>query len=338
MAGKRLRHRCPGMRTEKTVTAAANLITTAAPPVTQARKEYPVIPAFEDPDLKRDIEQLEEKREVLQQIIEIAKAIENMQDSLDSVLVLGVPSKDMPECAMATYDSISHNLKSLPVTKLQEYLFNLERIIKNQLNRILGYAGVDFDSDEGIEILTLAEQGTTQSPLDLLEDFRRTAQTTVSLRVLLRKRGVPTPGAQLPVPKDVIEQQLGSLKKHEEKQRGRIRNKIGEMRNDLQSMIDNPAYPDAIKQALRDADTALQADAAALERGEPLNTLGFIADAEEIVVMEAAAPPIEEPEEIVITQVAAEPAAATGKRGLKEKAGAWLNSSWDVSWDDLEQK
>ncbi|MCB1800990.1 MAG: hypothetical protein KDI82_04805 [Gammaproteobacteria bacterium] len=298
-----------------------------------------MIPAFEDPDLKRDIERLEEKREVLQQVIEIAKAIENMQDSLDSVLVLGVPSKDMPECAMATYDSISENLKSLPVAKLKEYLENLERIVRNQLGRILGYAGVDFDSEEGIEILTIAEEGSTQSPLDLLEDFRRTAQTTVSLRVLLRKRGVPTPGAQLPVPKDVIEQQLGALHEHEQKQRARIGDKIGEMRADLATMIANPAYPDAIKQALRDADAALRADADALTRGEPLNSLGFIAEAEEIVVMEAAAPVAEEPEEIVIADVPAQAAVPTAqKRGFKEKAGAWLNSSWDVSWDDLDQK
>ena len=295
-----------------------------------------MIPTFDDPDLKNDIQCLEEKREVLQQIIEIAKAIENMQESLDSVLVLGLPSRDMPASAMATFDSISESLKSLPVNKLTEYLNNLERLVKSQLNRVLGYAGVDFERDEGIEFLTISDGENGQSPVDLLEDFSRTAQTTVSLRVLLRKRGVPTPGAEIEVPRLQIEQKLGELQQHEERQRARIGDKVVEIRDDVRAMIDNPNYPDAMKQMLRGVEANLSADLRQIENGAPIAGLSFVADEGDEILAVDAAPEVEETEEIVLAGPAPEPEAEDHSSGLAARASACLNSPWDVSWDDIE--
>lgn len=288
-----------------------------------------MIPAFDNPDLTSDIAKIEEKREVLQQVIDIARAIENMQESLDSVLTLGLPSQDMPAHAMALYETVSENLKSLPVNKIKEYQENLEKIVRNQLNTILGYAGVDFDSDEDVEVLTLSSGSTGQTALDLLEDFRRTAQTTVSLRVLLRKRGVATPGAQLSVPKTVIENQLAELKVQEQQQRKKVEHKIEEMRNDIQVMIENPAYPENMKTMLRGVQQNLTADIDRLQKGAPLNRLSLVVDTEEIV----ASGVVEEAEEIEIHGVEEE-----GKKaGLTHLASRWLNSPWDVSWDDVKQ-
>lgn len=287
-----------------------------------------MIPALDDPELQRDVANIQEKREVLQQIIDIAKAIENMQDSLDSVLVLGVPSKDMPDCAMEMYGTVSEALKSLPVNKLKEYQENLERLVKSKLDTILKYAGADFESDDSIESLTLSSDDEAQSPLELLEDFKRTAQTTVSLRVLLRKRGVATPGAKLPVPKDVIAGQLEHLKVQEQQQRTKIKGKIEEMQEDVQKMIDNPSYPQGMKDMLEGVQANLSNDIERLAAGAPLGNLSFVVDAEEIV----AAGVEDEVEEIEITDVAPD----DGNVGLADAASRWLNSPWDVSWDDVK--
>ena len=288
-----------------------------------------MIPALDDPELQRDVANIQEKREVLQQIIDIAKAIENMQDSLDSVLVLGVASKEMPECAMEMYGTVSEALKSLPVNKLKEYQQNLERLVKSQLNSILQYAGADLETDEGIEMLTLSSETESQSPMDLLEDFKRTAQTTVSLRVLLRKRGVATPAATLPVPKEVITGQLEHLKVQEQQQRDKVKDKIEEMQDDIRKMIDNPSYPQGMKDMLEGVQANLAEDIDRLASGAPLGKLSFVVDAEEIV----AAGVEDEVEEIEIKDVAPDDA----KVGLADAASRWLNSPWDVSWEDAKQ-
>jgi hypothetical protein len=284
-----------------------------------------------DSQLREDISAIQQKRRVLQQIVEIAQAIEHMQESLDSVLILGVASKDLPEGALDLYSSLSENLRNLPVNKVKEYLLNLERIIKTQLEKILQFSGIDFASDEAIEVLYLSSDETEQNPLQLLEEFKRTAQTAVSLRVLLRKRGVPTPGAPLPVPAEVIHQQLQQLDVQEQQQRGRIEHKILEMQEDLGRMLDNPAYPEAMKQLLREVRNNLDLDLQNLTKGAPLSALSFVTDADELTGLQEEQPEIEE-----ITLEA--PSEMPAKTGFSVAARRWLDSPWDVSWDQAKQE
>ncbi|MCU7854945.1 MAG: hypothetical protein KZQ79_04505, partial [Candidatus Thiodiazotropha sp. (ex Lucinoma borealis)] len=84
--------------------------------------------------MQADISALESKRLILQQIVDITKAMESMQDSLNAVLVLGVASKDIPEDALNLYSSLSDSLRNLPVNKIKVYFNNLELIIKSQLD------------------------------------------------------------------------------------------------------------------------------------------------------------------------------------------------------------
>ncbi|MES9981698.1 MAG: hypothetical protein ABW107_23550, partial [Candidatus Thiodiazotropha sp. 6PLUC5] len=88
-------------------------------------------------NMQNDIAKLEDKRRILQQIVEITNAIEGMQESLSSVLVLGVPSKDLPESALNLFSSLSESLRNLPVKQIQVYFNNLETLIKSQLEKIL---------------------------------------------------------------------------------------------------------------------------------------------------------------------------------------------------------
>jgi DNA-binding transcriptional MerR regulator len=279
--------------------------------------------------LQKDISAIEEKRRVLEQIVEIAKSIEHMQNSLDSVLILGVASKEMPEGALDLYSSLSENLRNLPVNKIKEYLVNLERIIKNQLEKILHFSGIDFASDEAIEILYLASDDSEQSPIQLLEEFKRTAQTAVSLRVLLRKRGVATPGSGLPVPAEMIHQQIENLDVQEQQQRGRIKHKIVEMQDDIGRMIDNPGYPDSMKQLLQEVRANLDNDLQNIDKGAPLSALSFVSDADELSGLQESPA-----EEISLPTQPLE----TDKAGFSAAASRWLNSPWDVSWNQLKKQ
>jgi hypothetical protein len=284
--------------------------------------------------LKQDVTALEQKRQILEQIVDITRAIESMQESLNAVLVMGVASKELPEEALKLYSSISGSLRNLPINRVKEYHANLELIVRKQLNTILNYSGIDFSSDEEVEFITLSSDDDAQSPVEMLNAFKRTAQTAVSLRVLLRKRGVQTPGSALPASADILKQHLSHLDKQESQQRGRIKNQIEGMREDILRMIDNPSYPDAMKAMLHDVAGNLDKDLLLLERGFPVDRLSFVAESETIQVTDPAE---REVEEITIEGVA--PAdELVSQSGFSNAAMRWLNSPWDVSWEDVQQK
>lgn len=279
--------------------------------------------------LQADIANIEEKRRVLEQIMDIARAIEDMQSGLDSVLVLGAASADMPEEALDLYSTVSDNLRGLPINKIKDYLQNLERVIKAQLNQILQYTGLDFDAESTAAILKDPDTGAGKSPLQLLDDFKRTAQTTVSLRVLLRKRGVATSGSPMPVSEQVIRRQMEHLEVQEQQQRKKVKSKIREMQQDLDLMINNPAYPHAMKQILKEVHGNLDLDLKALAGGAALQSLSFVADADELTGLD---------EETGIEEIeAAPPPGAEREVGLSAAASRWLNSPWDVSWQESKQ-
>lgn len=290
----------------------------------------------ETPDkttLRNDIANIEEKRQVLEQIVTITRAIEHMQEGLNSVLVLGVSSADMPQEALHLYSTVSDNLRSLPITKIKEYLRNLEKLVKAQLEKILRFAGVDFNAESSADLLQAADANTQKTPLQLLEDFKRTAQTTVSLRVLLRKRGVATAGSVLPVSKKLIREQMEYLQVQETQQRRKAKLKIVEMQEDIARMIDNPAYPDAMKQMLAEVQHNLRLDVQALAAGAPLGSLSFVADADELTGLGQAR------EDMEIEEIEAAPAPGAEREvGFSEAASRWLNSPWDVSWDKIKHQ
>jgi DNA-binding FrmR family transcriptional regulator len=283
--------------------------------------------------LKQDVAGLEKKRQILEQIVAITRAIESMQESLNAVLVMGVASKDLPEDALKLYSSLCGSMRNLPVNRIKAYYANLEILVKKQLNRVLNYSGIDFNDDDQVEFITLSSESHEQSPVELLDAFKRTAQTAVSLRVLLRKRGVQTPGSVLPANAKTLKQHLSHLEAHEQVQRRRIKEKIEEMKEDVTRMIDNPACPEGMKTMLRDVVGNLDQDLQLLQRGAPVDRLSFVAETEEIVGTDTGEMVVEE---ITVEEIPA--VDAPDKGGFSETAIRWLNSPWDVSWDDAKEK
>jgi hypothetical protein len=266
-----------------------------APETISVRATYSIMPAStQNQDLKQDVSALERKRRTLEQIGDIIRAIETMQESLNAVLVMGVASKDLPEEALDFSSSLSRSRSNLPINRIKDYYANLEIIVKKQLNRILNYSDIDFSSDEDVEFITLSSEADAQSPVELLHAFKRTAQTAVSLRVLLCKRGVATPASVLPATAEVLQQHLTHLNQQEEIQRGRIKHQIKEMQADIVRMIENPGCPDAMKVMLRDMAGNLDKDLQLLVRGERMDRLSFVAGTEEILAADTESILVEE--------------------------------------------
>jgi hypothetical protein len=281
------------------------------------------------PRLREDIAAIQEKRRLLEQILDVSKAIAHMQDSLDSVLILGLASKDLPEGALGLYSALSVSLRNLPVNQIKEYLVNLEMIIKSQLETILQYAKIDFGSDEAVNILYRASDAAEQIPIQLLEEFKRTVQTTLSLRVLLRKRGVATPGSPLAVPAEVIQQQLEQLDVQEQHQRDKIQHEIVETRDNINRILDNPDYPENMKLRLRDVGVKLDKDLLSLEKGASLNALSFVTNTNKLTRLEELTEAALNPSDQPVT---------SNKLSFTQAASRWLNSPWNVTWSQIKKE
>lgn len=284
----------------------------------------------QDSALQHDIAAIEDKRRILEQIVNIAQTIEHMQVSLESVLILGVPSKDLPEEALNLYSSISENLRNLPVNKIKEYLKNLEAIIRRQLEKILHFSGTDLSANDSVELLFLSSDGSEQTPLEMLEEFKRTAQTAISLRVLLRRRGVASAGSPLPVAREKIKQQIALLEVEEKKQRSSVRQKVSEMKDDIAKMIENPTYPEGLKQILHGVMKNLDKDLKSIDKGHKLSSLSFVTDAGEITDIQEM--PSDEPAPGETEQEQEQ------ETSLAKSARLWLNTPWDVTWEEVKQR
>lgn len=288
-------------------------------------------PSAIDLELQADISAIDEKRNYLKQIIDITKALECMQESLNAVLILGVSSKELPREAVNLFSALSDNMRNLPVKKIKQYQENLEKIIKAQLKKIMGFSGVDLESDEAAEVIFLSSDASEPSPLELLEEFKKTAQTAVSLRVLLKNRGVSTPGTTIPVAKEEIHKHLKHLDNQEKQQREKIKTKVREMQADMDRMIDNPNYPDAMKQTFLNVKNNLEHDLKHIESGGNLQELSFVAETTEIIDSDFALP-----EEAAGEQ--SPPESRKKQSGFLDTTDRWLNSSWDTSWDQAKKE
>lgn len=278
--------------------------------------------------LKEDIEVIESKRQLLEQLVAVTQAIEQMQESLQAVLILGASSKEISEHALNFYNRTSNSFKNLPVTKLQEYHQNLDAVIRSQLKSILHFSDITCCSSEAVEVLHIAYGEENENPLLMIEEFKRTAQTAVSLKILLRKRGVPTAGTVLPMLKEKISEQLKLLQQREQEQRGKIMSVVKEMHDDVERMIANPAYPKGMQAMLMDVREKLEKDIKSLEAGLPLDKLSFVIESHELTALQDRSEQ---------TENDAPPAAIeTKEMSFSEAADRWLNSSWDVAWKDIK--
>lgn len=243
-----------------------------------------MMPVSADHQLQnQDLSDLERRRLILNRIVDIARAIESMRESLQAVLLMGLASNDLSKQAPRGYDAFSDTMHTLSSGEVSEHHTNLELIVNMQLNRILSYSSIDFSSAEGGEFIKRSHKSDPQSPLKLLNAFKRTAQTAVSLRMLLHKRGVPTPGSVLSASNEELKRHLTHLARQLADQRGRITRQIKLVEAEIVRVIDNRYIAGAIKRMLHEEATNLNQDRRLLAEGGSIACLSFIAASDESV-------------------------------------------------------
>ncbi len=221
------------------------------------------------------IDAIREKQRLLKRVIIITRALERMQDSLKSVLILGQPSTDIPDGMLKYFYLLSNKIKQKPTDKIRKYLNQLESIIHANLQAIMDISRIDHGVDSAEQATNGDETPYSDKAMNLLREFNRQAQTAVSLKILLLQRGVHTPATVVKIPIDLIKGQLRRLAKKEELQRNKIKTQILDMQNDLQLMLDSNEYSDEMKEVFRSVMVGLENDQRAISQGVRIDQLPF---------------------------------------------------------------
>jgi hypothetical protein len=211
------------------------------------------------------------RKALLKHVIEIAQNAERIQEGLQALLILGKGAFRMPPGALRFFEGISDHVRDQPAIKLLESLGVLENLIKNDLDTILALSQIDGMDENATAMVANISLG--QDIPTLLNEFRRRAQTAVSLRILLRKRGAPVAAMVIPVPESVIEERIGELEKKERLYANRVQAEIVSMQKDIDNLLGNPDYPETAKHELRGVREDLEKNLAHIRSGRKIEDL-----------------------------------------------------------------
>jgi len=298
--------------------------------------------ATDAPHPSKELRALRSKKETLQNVIKIARALSRLHQGLQAVQLLGRASSKVPKHAVRFYDALSEDVKHLPVNILQQDLKAVDRLVRQDFDNILAIA----DAGDAHFPDNMAPAGVTESGQEdarvhkMLDEFRRRAQTAVCLRVILRERGITTAPLALPVPEEKLQKQIDVLEKKETHYKAKIRADVAAMKNDVEALLKNASFPDAIKQELRQTQLGLQQDLEHIDAGKDLDDLPFQIESVE------SAEPARAPQEFadsgiksaVIPNAATRPHApppAPPTLGFFRKLWLWLTNPMREPWSKV---
>jgi len=274
------------------------------------------------------LQDIDERRKLLQKVVAVARAIEDLQHSLNAVLVLGDTETQLPKNAYQLYQNLSNKVRDESTETIQEYYDKLQALITSELSKIIAYSSLEEDESGNLPF--------TEDALALLQRFRREAQTTVSLRILLKERGVAVSGSTFAIPANEIRTQLTNLDKKERKQRKKVHFQIRLMQEELKAMIKSDSFSDEMKQPMKQALAGLDADLKVIDSGRSIDSMELSFEAVETEEKLYAAEDQKAEDRQSSTKQATEK--PKEKIGFFQKLVRWLNSPWSVSWRQAGKK
>ena len=172
-------------------------------------------------NVSEELKALEHKKCALEKVMKIARAVEQLRYGLESVVLLGKPTASISHQALHIFEALSEKIRVQPTQKIQESVEKLNGVIANNLNTIMELARPENEA-------VLHEQVASDDELaayieKLIQDYRKSAQTAVALRVVLRERGVPTTPIKWSVNTVNIRTQITELNNQEHHYRNKIK-------------------------------------------------------------------------------------------------------------------
>ncbi len=275
-----------------------------------------------------DYRRLLGKKRALEQVVRIAESVEQLNSGLQGVVLMGRPSADLHRNVLRYFERLDETVRVLPTQKIRATLQRLEQRIKGSIREIMALA----EGGAGIS----EESSLSEPTASALNEFRRTAQTAVALRIVLRERGEPTRATALPVDPELLRRRVDEVSEQEKACRNRVMGDIKGMQRDLQAILTTSDMPEVMKTLARCTLEELQQNLRHLEAGGSIEKLPHSLEMVEMAEELPVTPP--EPSEPQPPPHPPAPLTNSPKRGFLDRLELWLNSPWSVSWKDTRKK
>ena len=280
---------------------------------------------------------LEKKKSALEKVMKIARAVEQLRYGLEAVVLLGKPTGSISQQAMHIFEALNEKIRIQPTQKIQETIKKLDAVIGNNLNAILELARPENEAD-------LHEQCASDHDLaahidKLIQDYRKSAQTAVALRVVLRERGETIAPLKWSVNADSIRSQITQLNKRENHYRTKVKSEIVTLQHDALIVANNENLPQTTRDSAAHMHHMLQKDLDHLNAGKDIASMPFFVEVVELKDSEpggakqAQNPKTSEPTIPEKTQVVDK-----NKSGFVRKLWRWSTTPPSVTWKDIEEQ
>ena len=280
-----------------------------------------------------EIRLLKQRRKSLDHIIKFTLGINRLQQSLESVLLLKKPTKDIPRDLLKMLGNISDNVANLPSNELKKRLNRIEESIKNDMDKIMGIT----KQPETINATNSAQsEDVSENLQSLINDFRRRINTAVVLKLHMRTRGIKVTETTIPITAEELVSQVSKLVVEEKKCRTKTKDELQAMNNEMEIILNNENCPEAMTKYAIELQQQINKNIDHINKGKDIEKMPFVV---EIIQMGQNDKETNNPTKVEEKTLPLDDSTndATGKKlGFFSKINKWMSTPWSVKWKDIK--
>ncbi len=245
--------------------------------------------------LQSDLDNLANSKALLASAIDIVRYLERIQRSLETVAVLGADAEKIPAEAKRFLINLGSKITELPAPKLQAYLVKIDELIRADMERIVAIA-------DGAASPDLLEDSSALFGLDenavkkLINEFERRTKTSISMRVLMLRRGLQVGVLSIPIAEELLQERIEKLDEREQEYKGVVQREIVAMQQDIDLILSSHNCGEAMEKQLLGVRDELEQNLAHLRAGKSIDELPFPFEVAEVADTNAWAKPPPKPE------------------------------------------
>lgn len=289
------------------------------------------------------LQQLEESRHFLQQLVQVAGVIEGLKLSLEHMLADGLDDTELEPYMARLVERLRNKVRGVSDQDLMLSLEKLDRRLRAAFVKLSPFIGQVESGEDLVETLSL-----TTAVADVAS-FKRQAQTVLAMRGVLTHRGLAVPEFRLPLDRDSLVEQLHAVIRQEQSARRAVVLHIRSLGGEIQQMLKRTDLPQSMHDLMQQLLLGLRENMEHLKAGRSISDLPLAIEA--VSFVEAPPQPERSTEVAIGTSVAEEVSDATSNSvlataseptdraerppSLLRAVWLWIGSPWQVSWHDV---